>query len=394
MSVVSFVFPSYASSERMTIISNSTYAPEDNHGNLKCVIRTDADVATEFLRKNIVQATGLSQEKVSSIVNQNYERWGKQVVGLIGKNLDYDAYGHHIKTRSLQVHFYRSAQSSECVVYNAMDLLKGDALAQDSKYVMVSLDDMIRPEGNNSLDLAFSRKFDRNGKIELGYVARPGFEDLSVQIERIKNKVSELSQVSSGARVPLVFLEDNIRRSKMINWVVSELESAGVFEKAYLAGISTCFCSADVNERKKIQFEGKSVPIVTVAHYNHQSSDVMTPRDLFFDGLVVDIDGHVGRLPAIFMDLVARFKIAPDYQESFRSDVALANIDFCMNIQKEVGVHIPLSWMEHGETISRALDIDKDVLVVDVMKSFVGTHQISTPNLNDNLLGNRTIAFV
>lgn len=389
MSVVSFVFPSYSSNyiDPESIHCNDPQSAQhheshDSWAGLTCVIRTDADVATEVLRRNVITASGLSSDIVSKVINTNYEKWGKAVVGLIGEGLDYSIYGPDIKNNSLKVHFFRSAQSSKSVVANAMDLLRGHPNAQDGKYLMISLDDMIQDGDHNFIDFAFSRKFDVDGIEELGYIARPGAPHISEQISAIKNKVDQLFASSGGSRVPIVLLEDNIRRSKMINWVIEQFTDAGVFENGHLAGISTCFCSADIEERRKIEFEGKSIPVLTVAQYSNKNSDVITPRDLFFDGYVVEIDGHVGRLPALFMDVTSRFKIKEDQERKFKAKVAQANIDFCVSIKNELDVDIPLSWMEHGETIAKAINVPLETKIVDVMKAFLvpNTHNIVPQN--------------
>lgn len=361
------VFPSYAKYD-FRVPEQKRNGEDIAAEQLTCVIRTDAEVATEFLRKKILeQVKDKSAEYVSGVINTHYKEWGGEAIQALQDHLNYDEYRNHILKEKIQVHFFRAAEASQQVVVGAMDLIRGDPVAQQGGYILLSLDDMIRPVNDNLMELAFSRKFDPEGRTEKGYVSRPGCPPLEDQIENIRLRVNQLSHQFGEKKIPLVFLEDNIRRAKMMLFIIDKLRDAGVFDKSFLAGISTCFCSADDQERSKISVDGRQIPIVAFAKYDSKNSDVITPRDFLFDGLVVEIGDHVGRLPAVFMDLAARFKIRAECQEIFRGKIVRANVGFCEAVERDLGVKIPLAWMEHGETIARYWQCETTKLLVDVM---------------------------
>ncbi len=366
MSSVNVSFPSYG------MVRDVDSGNQHKSKDLTCVVRTDSDVATQHLQDCIKNHTNLSTQRISKIINGLYKTWGENVITHINDHLDYGSYENHIQNKRVSVHFYRAAHASENVIRQAVKLLRGNSTAEQGHYLLISLDDMIEPDSANSADFAFSRKFNANGNKTLGYVGRPGHASIKEQLQSIKVRVDQMSKNSHGLKVPLVFLEDNIRHAKMINWVIDLFEKAGIFENGSLDGISTCFCSADSAEREKVIFEGKSVPIVTIADYDSRTSDVITPRDLLFDGFVVDIDGHIGRLPALFMDVSARFKIKRNSQNAFKQGVAQSNIEFCEALAQQIGVsYIPLNWFEHGETISKKIGCSIDSNFTKIMHSFL-----------------------
>ena len=85
---------------------------------------------------------------------------------------------------------------------------------------------------------------------------------------------------------------------------------------------------------------------------NAKSFEVSTPRDLFFDGYVVEVNGETTRLPGLFMDVEKLFKVAPEKVDSFTAEVKQASLDFCDRIEKEWGVQVPLKWFTCAKAIA------------------------------------------
>jgi hypothetical protein len=158
----------------------------------------------------------------------------------------------------------------------------------------------------------------------------------------------------------------------MLNWVIDLMEQKGIFEHAGLAGISTCFCCATPEERNAIRFDGKTVPLTSVVDYGGAIVDVVTPRDLLFDGRVVEYEEsgttQIGRLPGPFMDSAKLFKIKPDREADFERRVIKANILFCAKLEEKFGLEIPVQWFGAAPVIAATTGCDQNDRMIDVLR--------------------------
>lgn len=340
-----------------------------NGGSLAYAIRTDADHATEGLRGQLArylseQGYSGREALIQQQVNVAYQRWGHQVLSILAECIDYDQYELPLDSSSLDVHFYRSREMSAVTIANAQKLAQ-ECGADPAKVCYVSLDDMIPAIGRNFAEVAFSRRFSLDGKTEHGYVQRPGHAPLEQQFAALNAKLAELR--TPDAKTPIVLLEDNIRRAKMINWLIGQMEDHGVFENAELLGISTVFCSAGPAERAKIVHNNRIIPVRAVADHTGHKVDVTTTRDLLFDGFVVEINGELKRMVGLFMDVVSRFKVSPQRADEFRSRVAEANIRFCDDLENVFGVKPPLAWFDGGDAVAAVTGKDTMTPMRDVL---------------------------
>ena len=127
---------------------------------------------------------------------------------------------------------------------------------------------------------------------------------------------------------------------------------SGIFDYGDLAGISTCFCCADDAEKALIMCKGKEVPVVAVIDFDSMKVDVVTPRDLLFDGFVVEIGGRTTRLPGVFMETEKVFKIPASRVLRFHEEVRNINTEFCESLETELNVSLSLSWFKVADAIS------------------------------------------
>jgi hypothetical protein len=352
---------------------------------LTVVIRTDARHATASLKKNIVQAIvdkanaarrPLPQDDATSLdaqvektLHMAYQDWGHNVLSTLADCLDYQRYGlTKPEDQVVNVHFYNARLLSNAVYDRAAELIKkafpnGGGVAE-----LVSLDDLIEANGDNFSEIAFSRLFNLHGDQQGEYMARPGAKTLDEQLSDLRERLIKLETAHNGEKPAIVFLEDNVRHAKMLNWVIGKMEDAGIFDHGKLAGIATCFCCASADERKAIKCRGETVPVAPVVDYGDAKVDVVTPRDLLFDGFVVQIMDKTARLPAVFMDVEKLFKIRPEKKEEFRELVTEANIAFCERLEQEFGIRIPLGWFSVADAISEVAGVDPKTPMIDVLK--------------------------
>ena len=350
---------------------------------LKLVIRTDASFSTARLKSHLCKSLGdstaanfnfsvanvngsVGQEAyVQRLVHSAYEMWGHSMLKAIVNNVDYEAYGVDTeKSEVVEIEFY----NAKSIADQAIGL--GSSAVSGAKSFFISFDEMIRPQTEEQKerwgDLGFSRLFSMDGRERYDYVGRPGKGAIGDQIDVIKDRLKELYDLE-GEKVQIVLLEDNVRHAKMINWAIEQMNEHGVFEYAEISALSTCFCCASEEERQKVKFNGKPVPILPVSDYKDDVVDVITPRDLMFDGIVVELAGKHTRLPALFMDLEQRMGIKVENQQRFIADVVRANVLFCDTIRNAFDFEPPVSWFIQPEAIEEVTGLSGDMPMKDLM---------------------------
>lgn len=354
------------------IDTNISHSVSEECG-LILAIRTDAHHATRALKNNllkhVVEQKGLSglfsigaqqsdqdgtfiSEYIDRNISKAYQKWGHTVLSALAESVDYTKYGLvSDRDQHTHVHFYNSQVLAQQAIEKAEQYVN-DSYGSEVPAILISLDDMITTGADNLEQIAFSRLFSICGNKHFGYVPRPGYERMDNQLESIRLKLEALSAQSPTGRTPIVLIEDNVRHAKMLNWLIDEMDKANLFDSGEIAAISTCFSCANDTEKSKIMFEGTSVPVLPVVDYANEVVDVSTTRDLMFDGLVVEIDDTVGRLPAIFMNLEKSFKLSSDQVDSFRKQVCQANVRFCKDLEESFGIDVPLSWFAVAEPVS------------------------------------------
>ena len=338
---------------------------------LTFLIRTDARYATGGFRRQLLQsvqqdtlnatfgpqANGIPEEDtlagaVKKSVHDAYEEWGVSVLNSISRHVNYDLYDIDESVRSLNVHFHDAHALAEKIANNADDFLKTQpGHNPEVPAVYVSLDEMFHECRAPWAEIAFSRLFSTKGDQQFGYTARPGKMPIEEQVTSFAQSLKDLQQ-RYGQKLPIVLLEDNVRHAKMLNWVIDLMDKHGVFESGELACISTCFCSASQDERAAIVHQGRSIPLVPVIEINSKSFEVSTPRDLFFDGYVVEVNGEQTRLPGLFMDVEKLFKVSPDKVEAFKAEIKDASVRFCERIEKEWNINVPVAWFTGAKAIA------------------------------------------
>lgn len=366
---------------RFTNVAPGTLPPTSD--SLVLAIRTDARHALSALQHNIV--SHWQREKVRGayrdaaeaitvpaepekaarqILHQAYQTWGERVLGAFARNLDYAQYGiTDPAQQKLDIHFYNANALAHDAVGRGLQFVQ-DRFGKGATPLLVTLDDMIEPRlGQEWAEVAFSRLFTPDGKQHLDYVARPGRPPLPDQFKGVRHLVDSIAH-KTGAPVPIVLVEDNVRHAKMLNWVVGNMEKAGVFGQGTPAAIATCFSMATEAERAAIQYKGAQIPVVPSVDYGTAKVDVFTPRDLLFDGLVVQLNQERnGRLPGVFLDessLPTRFKIHPDKTGDFLTDIRRANTAFCFTVERLVGSDLPLKWFACAEPIAKITGASPD----------------------------------
>lgn len=395
------------SKTRLLFNDASSDQPQGASESLTFLIRTDARYATNEFRKKLLsqlqndlateglnlptrglQASGLEMAVLKS-VHDAYEDWGSRVLNSISRHLNYDLYGIDDSARKcLSVEFHDSHALAEKIATNADNFMKTKiGHKPEVPAIFVSLDEMFHECRAPWSEVAFSRLFSLRGDQQFGYTARPGKIPIENQIAGLAKSVKNLRS-QYGENVQIVLLEDNVRQAKMLNWVIDLMDRHGVFENADLACISTCFCSASVEERESIKHKGLIVPLIAAVQLDAKSFEVSTPRDLFFDGYVVEIAGETVRLPGLFMDVEKLFKICPKKIEQFSAEVRQASIDFCKRIEKQWNVTVPISWFNCSKAISHVTGISQDMSMLKALEKISGpevTADISRPVLNQNL---------
>lgn len=306
---------------------------------------TSGRSSAPFVQFNDAAANDLKDE-IKQVVNGAYAEWGHEVLNILHVTTVKEVDEELSNLPTTNFHLYDAGRLSQHVIKQAHEFVTESG----EKPVLVSLDDIVSSVQPGLKEIAFSRLFSLDGRNQYDYVARPGHAPIETQMAALKQYLDRKA-VETGHASSIVFLEDNVRHAKMLNWLNDQLENAGVLENADIVGISSCFCCADVEERAKIQSKGKIIPVQAVVDYKGAKIDVITPRDLLFDGFVVDIKGENKRLPGIFMDVVKRFKIEPEAEKQFRENVIDANIAFCTKVEQHFGITLPVEWFAVSDAV-------------------------------------------
>lgn len=345
---------------------------------LTFALRTDAHHATVALKENLLNhfnsaANPAMQESVRHSVHQAYRKWGHSILKALAADLDFERYGlTDAQNQFLDAHFYNAKALADDAVEKGAALIKQSrGRKKNAPVFYVSLDDMIDPKTEYSGEIAFSRLFTHDGTKQLGYVARPGKPTIEDQLQSVHD-IAQKYHKTHGQKLQIVLLEDNVRHAKMLNWVIGLMNKQGIFKNADLGGISTCFCCAPEEERNAITFRGKIVPLTSVVDYGGAAVDVVTPRDLLFDGRVVEYGDETGpltgRLPGPFMDVASLFKIRPDKVDAFERRVIQANIKFCAALERKFGIDLPVQWFAAAPVIAATTGCNPEDRMIDVLR--------------------------
>lgn len=344
---------------------------------LTFALRTDADHATSALKDNLLThfnsaANPDAKENIRHHVHQAYRKWGHSILKALSADLDFAQYGlTDPQNQFLDAHFYNAKSLATDVMSKGAALVRQKrGRDKDAPVFYVSLDDMIEPAGKYSSEIAFSRLFTVDGSQQMGYVARPGKPPLEEQLRNVLD-IAQAYHKAHHRKLDIVLLEDNVRHAKMLNWVINLMEQQGIFKHARIGGISTCFCCAPQEERDAIKFRNKTIPLTSVVDYGGAVVDVVTPRDLLFDGRVVQYhdgqDAVIGRLPGPFMDSASLFKIHPEKTKDFERRVIHANIKFCDTLERKFGIALPVKWFSAGTVIAATMGCDPEDRMIDVL---------------------------
>jgi hypothetical protein len=352
---------------------------------LTLVIRDDTEHVTSPLKERLVQDitskpsrkerfnmlaasvndTATVEQRVDNVVNNAYQTWLRNSFYALAKHLDVNKYDLDDSRRNkLFVHMYNAQDLTDAIVDHAKLM---SSKSRDVPPYLISLDDMIHVPDGLGGDISFSRLFSICGRDYFDYTARPGHPAIAEQMKSVREDL-KLRYQRTGEKQPIILLEDNVRHARMLNWLENQMDEAHLFDYGYLAGIATCFCSANDAELSKIKHKGKSVPVSVGVNYHGVNSDVQTPRDLLFDGFVVKIDGQKGRLPGIFMDVASRFSVKRDHADEFTQEMRDVNYAFCEDIQKNLGVNMPLSWFIGAKPVSYVTNTHTNTSMMKVMK--------------------------
>jgi hypothetical protein len=361
--------------------------PGSPPGGLTLAIRADEHDATAGIKKNLIEYLKQSpqqraffntiarkdhldfEKEIEDVVHEAYRAWVYSVLGEIARGLDYSRYNlNDDPARILNVNSYNAHELAQSVVQKGEQLVRqGGDVKPGLPILYVSLDDMIGAQSEHWGEIAFSRQFSLDGDQQLGYQARPGKNPIEDQMRELAEFLEKL-KAQYGEDIPIVLIEDNVRHAKMLNWVIDLMEQNKVFAAGKLAGIATCFCVATEEERQKILHRGQVVPLAAVVDFKDSLTDVVTPRDLLFDGFVVQVEDSMTRLPGIFMNVEKLFKLSPDKVDDFRTRINLTNIEFCEQIEKEFGVAVPLGWFPGAAAISHVTGFPPETPMAEVIR--------------------------
>ncbi len=375
-------------------------APPDSSG-LVVSIRTDARHAVGGLRRKIVEhlmqnpaeGFGLVANEVvtkdaldvvtRAMLHQAYQGWGRSVLTIFSDCLDYAQYGlHDRRHQRLDVHFY----NADSLAHDALDKAVGFVQQKHgvgTPVLFVSLDDMIEARSGENWDaVGFSRLFSLDGKSQLDFVARPGKPTIEQQIRSVGQQVDRLFSQQQKP-VAIVLVEDNVRHAKTLNWVLGKMADAGVMQNSFPACIATCFSMASPQEQAAIRFgETGVVPVLPSVDYGQAAVDVLTPRDLLFDGFVVQVGEKMGRLPGVFIDaeaIASRFKIRPAKAAEFLLRTKQANQTFCRQIETSLGFTAPVAWFAGCDPITHVTGVRPEDSMSDLMLTPLRRSPISLP---------------
>lgn len=346
------------------------------------VIRTDARFSTKKIRHHLLEELSRRDEskdvdaanladKIKDVVHGAYAVWGETVIEALNDHAVYDTSDDLYETVPVPFHLYDARRLTQNVL----------AMAHDTQHkagvvpTLVSLDDMITGEDENLQEVAFSRLFSMDGKTQYDYVPRPGYKSLAQQFEKLKTHIDKRRDNEGIDRVPLVLLEDNVRHAKMLNWLFQKMDEHGVLEHANVKEIVSCFCCASKQELSTIKSKGVVVPVNAYVEHKRAKVDVITPRDLFFDGFVIDADGERARLPGIFMDYASRFKVDPDKTEAFHKKIMNANMAFCDRVNDAFGVDLKIGWFAVSKGICHVTDAKPEDSMKGLLLRMAGQDQ-------------------
>ncbi len=339
------------------------------------VVRKDALFATNQTRLAYLENAPDMKKVRSRIVNPDalqmgeairkaYQKWGDAVIAAIIDNYDYSKFGFtHRAAGQAFVHFHNTPVLTKAVIQRA-----AAEIGERRAPLYLSLDDLIskdlfRESGakGNFGEFGFSRLFSLEGE-QKDYVARPGKPSFDQQVASISRVANFTNTLGWTRKTPLILLEDNVRRAKMVLWAMERLQENGLYKWAEPCAIATCFAVASEEERAKIVYNDKTLPMVVGYDYKGGPVDVLTTRDHLFDGLVVDLgQGRTGRLPSFMLPdekIPALFSIHPKKGMQFKERVLLASIDFCVEIQKAFGSLPSLACFTTGRTMAEVEKVE------------------------------------
>ena len=354
---------------------------------LTLIIRTDANHATRDLQAafrvaghgTTLHANGLlSPATLKPLIESAYKAWGHAVVAALAKHIDYgSAYGiEHPDARYTNIHFHTADSLAGSVIRQTEALIQKERPGAPAP-VYVSLDDMIDAHifreyarVGSFAEIGFSRLFSHAGE-ELCFVGRPQRAPIDVQIDQVRAQLKKL-QNDAKERVPVVLLEDNVRRAKTLLWIFDHMTKGGVFEHGELAAIGTCFSVATDAEPAKICHEGNQIPLIVGMNYEGSPVDVITPRDHLFDGLVVKKGcGNLGRLPSFLLpdaSLARNFKIRRDEVQTFRHQIIEAGQEFCATLENNTGIAPTLDFFTTGCAIADTLGVPSRTSMASILE--------------------------
>jgi hypothetical protein len=342
----------------------------DRSGELTFAIRTDDQYATAGVTERIIKHFKdnplVKPAAIAGVVQEAYQIWMEAALKEIADCLDYTSYPRNNAGHPAKIDFYDPDDLARAAVQKGGQLVQKSGATSGVPALYVTLDEMITGSGGAGAEIAISREFSLASEQQPGYQARPGKKPVEEQMKDLAQRLGQM-KAQYGENIPIVLLEDNIRHAGMLNWVIDRMQENNVFAAGKLAGIATCFCVASEEECRKIVHDGKIVPVAAVVDFAGSLTDVLTPRDLMFDGHVVKLGNDMCRLPSIFMDPVKLFKISPEKADDFRAGIHRINAAFCAELEKKLGVPVPLSWFPAAEAISRVTGCAPETPMTEVI---------------------------
>jgi hypothetical protein len=197
------------------------------------------------------------------------------------------------------------------------------------KPIIVSLDDLIT--GPDMHEISFSRLFDMGGIKSQRYVARPSHPSLVEQFNNFAKAVENFDK-----KTPVILLEDNVRKTHMIEWVLDKIDFFELYNKVEVVGVASCF-SINYRLHWGVEREGHYVPIKSLIKYVEPCADVITTRDFLFDGFVVDSPEGPRRLPHVFNNMSRLFDTRENREPHIREILHEINLEFFNAVEKEIG---------------------------------------------------------
>lgn len=243
---------------------------------LAIVVRADSKFATKKIVTSFCQ-TGREvfspsfKEAYAKAIRNGYKAWETKVLMATLNHIDLEGvYGLSNEQRpTVETHIYSPNDLVRTTIKRAGAFLT-KTYPEKGKGLFVSLDDMIHGgafkasevEGQFA-EIGFSRIFSHTGT-ELCFVKRPGLVDLDAQIEKLRETVEAIHD-GGRHRVPIILLEDNVRRAKTLLWIFEKMEQAGVLKHGKIIAVATCFSVAKEEEQQKIVCQGSVIPLIVGA---------------------------------------------------------------------------------------------------------------------------------